>query len=940
MKALRLLQALLVLLGTTFSARAQVVTAQPTFFRDTDAVTLIYDASQGNGALAGFAGPVYIWTGVVTNLSATNTQWRYTKSSTFGQGDPAALMTSLGNNRWSITLTPSVRGFYNVPAAEQILRLGMIFKNADGSIVGRSATGGDIFVDVFQGGYAARITGAGGASSGQFVTAGTTLNITGEASEASQLTLRLNGTQVAQQANASSITTGVTFNQPGRNVLRLSGQSATAQTATDSLVFFVRPAVVTAALPVGSKDGITYLSPTSVRLKLTAPGKQFVYVLGEFNNWQADAGYFMNRTADGNDWWVDVTGLVPGREYSYQYLVDGQLRVADPYCEKILDPNNDRFIPAVTYPSLKAYPTGLTTGIVSVLQTNQAPYQWTTTGYVRPKKTDLVVYELHLRDFIQRHDYETLRDTLTYLQRLGINAIELMPVNEFEGNDSWGYNPSFYFAPDKYYGTKDALKRLIDECHRRGMAVLLDVVLNHSFGQSPMVQMYFDGSRPTANSPWFNRDATHPFNVGYDFNHESAFTKYFSKRVMEFWLQEYRVDGYRFDLSKGFTQRNNPNDVGAWGAYDQSRINIWLDYQNTIRAVDPGAFIILEHFADNSEETVLANAGLMLWGNMNGAFAQAAQARNGGSNLNGLSYRSRGWQQPNLVGFAESHDEERIMVSTQANGLANAATGYDTKKLHTALQRVALNNVFLLGVPGPKMLWQFGELGYDVSINFNGRIGAKPIRWNYLDSTQRRALYNVNAAMAALKKSEPAFEATSWNQQLTSAMKGIQLSNGAGSDVVILGNFSLNDNLIDPFFPRTGKWYNYLRGDSLTVTNTSDPIALAAGEYAVYTSRRVQNPVVATTRAGRAVAAFGLTVAPNPASSRAVVRFTLAVPAPVRVSVYNVIGRLMQTVTLPGRQPAGAVQVPLALSSLPAGVYLVRADAGNSSATTRLVVQP
>ncbi|MCB0681020.1 MAG: hypothetical protein KDC32_08815, partial [Saprospiraceae bacterium] len=176
-----------------------------------------------------------------------------------------------------------------------------------------------------------------------------------------------------------------------------------------------------------------------------------------------------------------------------------------------------------------------------------------------------------------RHDYTTLIDTLDYLQNLGINAIELMPVQEFEGNISWGYNPSFHMALDKYYGPVNEFKRFIDSCHARGMAVILDVVYNHAFGQCPLVQLYFDG-KPTPESPYFNVDATHPFNVGYDFNHESEATRRYIDQVMTYWLEEFRVDGFRFDLSKGFTQVNNPDDVGAWGQYDASRIAILKHY--------------------------------------------------------------------------------------------------------------------------------------------------------------------------------------------------------------------------------------------------------------------------------------------------------------------------------------------------------------------------
>ncbi|GAA4380211.1 alpha-amylase family glycosyl hydrolase [Hymenobacter koreensis] len=944
MKILRLLGLLLLLISG--AVQAQVVTTQPVFFRETDPVTIIFDASQGNGALAGFTGPVYIWTGVVTNLSATNTSWRHVKSPSFGTADPAAEMTSLGNNRWSITFTP--RTFYPVPANETILRLGMIFKNANGSIVGRASDGGDIFVDVFQGGYAVRITSPPSGGNPQFVASGTTVNVTGVASSsASQLSLLLNNVQVGQQANAGSISANITLSQSGRNVVRLRGTSS-ALSASDSVVFIVRPAVTTAALPAGTKDGITYLSSTSVRLKLTAPGKQFVYVLGEFNNWQAQQATYMNRTPDGNDWWVDITGLTPGQEYAYQYLVDGELRVADPYAEKILDPNNDRFIPAVTYPNLKPYPTGQTSGIVSVLQTNQTPYQWTTTGYTRPKKTDLVLYELHLRDFIARHDYQTLRDTLDYLQRLGINAIELMPVNEFEGNDSWGYNPSFYFAPDKYYGTKNELKRLIDECHRRGMAVVLDMVLNHSFGQSPMVQMYFDGTRPTANSPWFNRDATHPFNVGYDFNHESPFTRYFSKRVMEFWLQEYRIDGYRFDLSKGFTQRNTPNDVGAWGAYDQSRINIWLDYHSHLTSVDPNVFNILEHFADNSEERVLADAGMMLWGNMTHNYNEATMGYLAQSDFGGVYHGARNWSQPNLVGYMESHDEERLMYKNLTFG-NQANPAHNVRDLNVGLARNEAAAAFFFTVPGPKMIWQFGELGYDFSINAcpngtidpNCRVANKPIRWDYQQNANRQRLYNVYRNLITLRTTQPVFEnPTTYVQRLSGAAKSIHLSD-ANLSVAILGNFDVTSTTIDPRFQSTGKWYNYMTGDSITVTNTNALLTLQPGEYRVFTSRRITRPaVITTTRAARQAAALGLSVAPNPAQATATVRLTLSSAAPVQVSVTNVIGSEVRRITLPGRQAAGTVEVGLPLQGLAPGLYLVKVQAGTASATTRLLVQP
>jgi len=272
------------------------------------------------------------------------------------------------------------------------------------------------------------------------------------------------------------------------------------------------------------KLGINYLSDTEVILALNAPKKKLVQVIGDFNNWEKSALYQMNRTPDGEIFWLKISNLIPKTEYIFQYLVDGLIRIGDPYADKTSDPSNDQeIITQNRYPGLLPYPTGKTSFQATYLQTGQEKYSWKNTSYTKPKPEELVVYELLVRDFDERRNYAAVIERLDYLKSLGVNAIELMPVGEFEGNLSWGYNPSFFFAPDKYYGSKNQLKQLIDEAHGKGMVIIMDMVLNHAFGQNPMVRLYNDGDygAPTPDSPWFNRVATHPFNVGYDFNHES-----------------------------------------------------------------------------------------------------------------------------------------------------------------------------------------------------------------------------------------------------------------------------------------------------------------------------------------------------------------------------------------------------------------------------------
>ncbi|MDB5269740.1 MAG: 1,4-alpha-glucan-branching protein [Hymenobacter sp.] len=951
MQTFRRLTALLLTL-VAWTAQAQVTTS-PVFFTDTTPVTITYDASQGNGALNNFTGNVYIWTGTVTNLSSSNTNWRNVHSPTFGVADPTALMTRDASNPniYRITFTP--RTYYPIPAAETLQRLGMIFKNADGSVVGRATGGGDIFVDAASAALSARITSPTPNASGNplFVNLGAQISVTGTASATANLAFSLNGTQVASQASATTLTTTVTA-ASGRNVVRFTAASGTS-TAVDSLIFVVRPAVTTAALPAGAKDGVTYLNGgTSVILNLTAPNKQFAYVLGEFNNWQTTTAGYMNKTPDGSRWWVQINGLTPGREYAYQYLVDGNLRVADPYCEKILDPNDDQYIPARTYPNLKAYPAGLTTGIVSVLQTNQTPYVWTATNFQRPSRTNLVVYELLMRDFTAFHDYQTVRDTLNYLSRLGVNAIELMPINEFDGNDNWGYSPDFFFAPDKYYGTKQAFKQFIDECHRRGIAVIMDMVLNHATGQSPMVQLYGSTAGPSADNPWFNVTAPHPYSVYNDFNHESALTKYFSKQVMSFWLQEYHIDGYRFDLAGGFTQQTSNGNT--YGNYDQSRINIWMDYYQHMIGVDANLYPILEHFPENREAKALADAGFMIWGNAVNNYNEATMGYLPGSNFSYGYYGStaqggRGWNSPNLVTYMESHDEERLMYKNLTFGNSNGT--YSTRDLNTALARIELASAFFFTVPGPKMVWQFGELGYDKSIfmcsngtvptpypNDQCKLSAKPPVWSYYQDANRRQLYEVQRALIALKKQEPAFaNPTSYTQQLAGAAKSIHVSN-ATQNVTVIGNFDVTTTTIDPAFQRTGKWYNYLSGDSITVTNANALITLAPGAYAVYTTRRLKKATLLGSKASR-TEALRLAAVPNPSSSSASLRYELAMPASVTVTVHNVLGATVRTISSRATQAAGAHELTLPVQDLANGIYVVRLSTGQLMQTTRLVVQ-
>ncbi|MCA6486978.1 MAG: 1,4-alpha-glucan-branching protein, partial [Chitinophagaceae bacterium] len=623
-----LLLSLLVIVSSV-NLTAQLLSTNIPFPRDTDNLSITVDASKGNRGLNNYTpvSDVYVHTGVITNLSASNTDWKYVKlgnQNPWGKLIPELQAVSLGNNLWRYDIN-NIRAFYGVPAGETILKIAILFRSGNGSLKQANIDGSDMYLNVYSSSVFAQrfINPALQPTFTPIVepinkTIGESVPVLVQSNTAANFTLYFNGTVIQTATAAQTVAATPVVAQPGNQEI-VSHAVNGGTTLRDTVRFFVAGSSNIAPLPAGVRDGINYGSDnTSATLVLYAPGKNRVAVIGDFpgNNWTEQTNFSMNKTPDGNYWWLRITGLTPGTEYSFQYLVDGDLRVTDPYCEKILDPWNDGFIAAATYPGLKPYPTGKTTGIVGILQTARPAYNWTVNNFARPDKRSLIIYELLLRDFIQAHDWKTLRDTLTYLQRLGINAIKLMPVNEFDGNESWGYNPAFFFAPDKYYGPSATLKEFIDTCHRRGIAVILDLVLNHTTGASPLAALYWNSTlnQPAANNPWLNETARHPFNVFNDFNHESLATRYFSCRVMEHWLKEYKIDGYRFDLSKGFTQNNSGSNVALWGQYDASRVAIWKRYYDSLQVYLPGSYAILEHFAANSEEIELSNYGMMLWG--------------------------------------------------------------------------------------------------------------------------------------------------------------------------------------------------------------------------------------------------------------------------------------------------------------------------------------
>ncbi|NBC06992.1 MAG: T9SS type A sorting domain-containing protein [Bacteroidetes bacterium] len=921
----RILPILLSTLLVSVSLSAQVVYSDPAFPTAEDEVTIFFDATQGNGGLADCGCDVYLHAGLITEQSSSPSDWQYVFT-TWGEANPEWRMEPVPgeDNLYQYTYSPSVREFFGVPSDVVIEQMSFVFRDGTGTATGRAEGGSDIFLDLTQpgGGFMAALQSP--TSNALVASPGEAIPIRVVTSEPADFTVTDNGDELTQVSATTLLEYELIAGGQGTHNVEITASTDT-ETQEFEFVYAVPLDLATADLPDGLEPGITF-SEGTLRLNLYAPGKAHVFVLGSFNSYRPEVEYQMRPTEDGH-WWIEIPGLDPQGPHTFQYLVDGETRIADPYSTVVLDQFNDPFIGEEVYPDLPAYPEGAR-GIVSLVDPQVAEYDWQTENYERPPQERLVVYELLVRDFLESHSYTDLIDTLDYLEYLGINAIELMPVNEFEGNISWGYNPSYHMALDKYYGPIYEFKRLVDECHQRGIAVIVDVVYNHGFSQSPLAQLYWDEAnfRPTEDNPWMNVFAKHPFNVGYDMNHESPATRAFVKRVIRYWLEEFRLDGFRFDLSKGFTQVDANGDVGAWGNYDPSRLVILKDYADEVWNTTPGAYVIMEHFADWQEEQEMAEygEGMLLWNKMQPQYKEAVLGYN--SNLAGASYLNRGWEVPGLVSYMESHDEERLIYEALLYG--NSEGDYDVTNLQTALARVEAASVMFYTIPGPKMLWQFGELGYDFSINYcedgtvnpDCRTGPKPIRWDYLEENARRRLYERTAALVDLTQSYDVFHTDNIDYDLLGSGKKIQLF-GEDMNAVAIANFGVEDNSVSEVFPETGWWYEYFTGDSINVTTPSMMVDLEPGEYRLYTTLPIQAPPT-STRELIAEAGFDLTVAPNPTDGPVWVTFDLPKAADAYVQVFNMQGQRLYHQPL-GRQTTGwnVEELPLRLNS---GTYVLK----------------
>lgn len=905
---------------------------------EADQQVIIYFDKTGTG-LNNYNGTIYAHIGVTVN----GNPWQYVIGN-WGDNAVQPALTFVSGTTYALNISPSIYAYFGVPSGNTINGIDVVFRSADGS----QQTTPDYHIPV--GGFHL-ISSFPNNGQTVAVDAGQNLNITATTTQNANWVLKANGSTVHSASNTSVYSHPFLINQTVDFELTASREGS----APIMLAFtaIVTPNVQNQAIPSGIEQGINYDSNHTDKLTLAlyAPNKNYIHVIGSFNNWNISNDYLMKRDTGNPDlYWLEINNLNPGQVYTFQYRTNDGIKTADPYSTLVLSPWDDPYISSQTYPNMPVYPDGQAFE-VTVVQTGQSGYNWQNTNFTAPEKENLMVYELLIRDFNSEKTWNSLIQDFDYFKNLNINAIEILPVMEFEGNNSWGYNPAYHLALDKAYGTADSMKAFIDKCHQNGIAVILDVALNHVYGRSPLVRMWMDDpdgdgfGSPTAQNPYCNTEAKHTYSVGYDLNHQSAATQYYVKRTIEHWINEFKIDGFRWDLTKGFTNNCSPNDYECTENYQADRVAVLKQYADYQWAVNDDFLVIFEHLGTSGthqEEIEWSNyrvgegKGILLWNKATDAYNQNTMGWSENSGFNWVNFQQQGYAFPANMLYAESHDEERMMYKNSQWG--NASGSYDVKNTETALERQQALGAILLTIPGPKLLWQFGELGYDFSINYcedgsmneNCRTDPKPIpsEIGYTTNPNRLAVYNKWAEIIELRLTQEVFQTTTydiqsgdllpriyiWNDNLTSE----QLKN-----VVIVANFDVTPKQISPYFPYTGIWYDLLNFSTINVTGTSADfqITLQPGEFYIYGN---QLPEMETTEIDYQP---GMLLFPNPSTGK----FSFSADVQ-RVEIYNLSGQRIKE--FKGNFPKGS---SFDVGNLPAGIYVVKSKNQSGIFTNRLI---
>ena len=935
---------------------SQVLSYNPNPFEVNQQVTITVDIASDETNCNSINNPssVYMHSGIGDD----NSPWGFSVIGNWGQDDGVGQMSDNGDGTWSITITPS--DYFNLDTNQSSLatRMGLVFRNEDGTQELKDDGCSDFFLNV----GAFQVDLINPDSSGIILVEnnGGTQILAQNTNGNADYELYANGELVDSQTN-TNFYNGYLFSNLNENQYCELYISQGESTIIKKFTILVDNTTVQ-SIPSNLEDGINYSDDnTKITLVLSAPNKDFIYVSGNFNFWSPDSEYAMKKDSDSERFWLEIQDLTPGELYTYQYWVadivpiedsPNLVKTADPFSTMVLSPFDDPWIPEESYPNLPEYPYEF--GIereITAFQTGLQDYNWQVDNFEKPNEEDLVIYEVLIRDFDSERTFQNLIDRIDYFKQLNINAIELMPIMEYEGNESWGYNTAFHMSVDKFYGPEEKLKEFIDLCHQNGIAVILDLVMNHVMGRSPMNRMWMNDpdkngwGEPSEENPYFNEIATHTYGLGNDFNHQSTYTQYYTQRVIKHWIENFKIDGIRWDLTKGFTQNCNTQDENCTNNYQQDRVDILKSYADYSWSLDENHYVIFEHLGGSNEEQQWANyrlnegKGIMMWGKTNTPYYQLIMGYSANSNFSGIGHESRGFEGKRLLGYFESHDEERVMYNALQYG--NNWDGYNIQDLNTSLSRMSAIGAISLTIPGPKMIWHFSDLGMENSLftcsdgtvnEPDCKLDTKPQpQWvdNWLENVNRREVYDNWARIIDLKINEDVFEG---NYSISSGsltpiiyIWDDGIDSNLLKNVVIVSNFDVVEQTITPYFPYNGTWFDLMdeNGESsINVNSTSDQITLQPGEFKIFGN---QSSIALSQNEYEIDDVYFY---PNP--SEGYINFNKDVDL---IEIYDITGKIVVTFenTVKNR--------PINIDYLDTGLYLVKISNDNLLSTKTLIVK-
>ena len=755
---------LLFVVMTSICAGAQIVTTSPSPLQESSKnVVLTFNAASPlcNGGLKNLASSfdVYAHIGVITNRSIDGSDWKYTVCPWPSSGNDQAAntdknrLTYVSANTYTLNIGSLREYFGMTDPSEYIEKIAVVFRNADGTKECKTKSGGDIFVDVLFDGFAIELDSD---HPNRILSGTTTINFTVESTKTCNMSLSVNGKEFANVSNSTRLTAPYTFSETGTYTVTATSVYE-GVTYNESLEFSYPAPSLRKDYPGGiPKQGAVKNSDGTVTFCLAAPGKSSAMIVGSWNDYALLDSNLMNyQDYQGNRYfWITVGGLANDVYYSYYYVVDDTYKVADPYAHLVLDCYSDRTLRNSVWLNRPKYPYDKFSDIMlAVYRGDMDDYEFS--EFTIPDHDNLVIYELLLRDFTGynglANGWGTLKaakEKIPYIKSMGFNAIELMPIMEFNGNNSWGYNTNFYMAPDKAYGSPTDYKDFIEACHKEGIAVILDIVFNQSDGLHPWYQMY-----PIDSNPFYNKTAPHAYSVLNDWNQDNALVQQQWTDALKFWMEVYNVDGFRFDLVKGLG--DNGSYSSGTEAYNQSRIDRMKRLHSVIKSVKPNGIHINENLAGAAEEKAMGEDGQINWANINDASCQFAMGWDtGGNNLQRfLSTSDGGRPWGSTVSYAESHDEQRMGFKCESYGNGDVPTDELTR-----YRRLGTLAAQMLLTPGPKMVWQFGELGDSQDAkNKDGGNNTDPkiVDWRWLDDPYKHYLMETYSALINLRMDNP-----------------------------------------------------------------------------------------------------------------------------------------------------------------------------------------